>query len=280
MQRELREPADGNAGADTAFNTCAVAPTMPALELRDVHKQFGATTVIQGCNLQVAAGERVAIIGPNGAGKSTLFNLISGRFAPTQGDILLHGRRINGLAPHRIHRLGVARSFQVTHVFPKLSVQENLRCAVLWNLGYGYSLFKRLSKLADVNARVGALLETLGLAAQQHQPAMDLNYADLRALELGMALASDASVLLLDEPTSGMGVQETRHFTRLIETVSRGKTLLMVEHDMDVVFELADKVAVLVYGEFIAFDTPERVRADPRVQAAYLGALDAEGQGA
>jgi branched-chain amino acid transport system ATP-binding protein len=256
------------------------ASPAPVLELRRVHKQFGNTRVINGASLQVFAGERIAIIGPNGAGKSTLFNLISGRFAPTRGDIFLHGRRINGLAPHRVHCLGVARSFQVTHVFSKLSVVDNLRCAVLWHLGYGYSLFKRLSGLADVGARVQTLLETLDLTAKQDLPAMDLTYADLRALELGLALASDAPMLLLDEPTAGMGVQETRHFTRLIETVARGKTLLMVEHDMDVVFNLADKVAVLVYGEIIAFDTPERVRADARVQEAYLGAVDADGRGA
>lgn len=260
--------------------TASLPGGVPVLELRALHKHFGPTEVIRGANLQVFAGERVAIIGPNGAGKSTLFNLISGRAAPSRGEIWLHQRRIDGLTPYEVHRLGVSRSFQITHVFPKLSVLENLRCAVLWHLGYGYSLFKRLSGLHDANARVQTLLHTLDLERRQHLPAMDLPYADQRALELGIALASDAPVLLLDEPTAGMGVRETRHFTRLIETVSRGKTLLMVEHDMDVVFDLADKVAVLVYGEFIAFDTPERVRADPRVQEAYLGTTSAVGKGA
>lgn len=263
-----------HAHSPTPFTT-----PLPVLELRALHKHFGNTEVIRGADLQVFAGERIAIIGPNGAGKSTLFNLISGRSAPSRGEILLNQRRINGLKPQQVHRLGVARSFQVTHVFPRLSVLENLRCAALWHLGHGYSFLKRLSALADVNARVQTLLFTLGLESRQHLPAMDLAYADQRALELGITLASDAPVLLLDEPTAGMGRAETRHFTRLIETVSRGKTLLMVEHDMDVVFDLADKVAVLVYGEFIAFDTPERVRADPRVQEAYLGAISADGQG-
>ena len=245
---------------------------LPALELRNLHKRFGNTEVIRGASLCVAAGERVAIIGPNGAGKSTLFNLISGADQPTQGEILLSGQPIRGLEPYQVHRLGLARSFQITQVFPQLSVLENLRCAVLWHLGYGYSFWRMLASLRDVNARTAELLDLLGLAHKRLVPAMDLAYADQRALELGITLASGAPVLLLDEPTAGMGRSETQHFVRLIEAATRGKTLLMVEHDMDVVFELADKVAVLVYGEFIAFDTPQRVRADPRVQEAYLGA--------
>jgi len=265
--------------ANSPVMTAVSSPKTPVLELRDLHKRFGNTQVIRGANLQVFAGERIAIIGPNGAGKSTLFNLISGRSAPSSGAVWLNQRRIDGLTPYQVHRLGLARSFQITHVFPKLSVLENLRCAVLWHQGHGYSFLKRLSGLRATNARVAMLLETLALGSQRDVPAQDLSYTDQRALELGITLASDSPVLLLDEPTAGMGRSETQHFTGLIDTVSRGKTLLLVEHDMEVVFDLADKVAVLVAGEFIAFDTPQRVRADPRVQDAYLGAIRPDGQG-
>jgi len=248
----------------------------PVLELRALCKRFGATEVIRNANLAVVAGERVAIIGPNGAGKSTLFDVVSGPFAPrTGGEVLLHQRPIQGLSPHEIHRLGVARSFQITQVLPRLSVTDNLRCAALWHLGRRPSMLRRLAGLADVNARVQQLLDTLGLEALRDLPAGALAYADQRSLDLGMALASDAPAPLLDEPTAGMGRSETQRLVAQIRQATQGKTLLMVEHDMEVVFGLADKVAVLVAGEFIAFDTPARVRADPRVQAAYLGQAEA-----
>jgi branched-chain amino acid transport system ATP-binding protein len=251
------------------------AAVQPVLELRGLRKCFGSTEVIRGASLAVGAGERVAIIGPNGAGKSTLFDLVSGRCPPTHGEILLNQRPIQGLSPYQIHRLGLARSFQITQVFPKLSVTDNLRCAALWHLGHRPSMLRRLAGLSDVNARVQHLLVTLGLEALRDLPASALAYADQRTLDLGMALASDAPVLLLDEPTAGMGRSETQRLVGRIRDATHGKTLLVVEHDMEVVFGLADKVAVLVAGVFIAFDTPARVRADPRVQAAYLGAADA-----
>ena len=242
-----------------------------ALQLRGVHKRFGNTHVIQGVDLDVMRGERVAIIGPNGAGKSTLFNLISGRFAPSQGRIELLGQRIDGLPPHAIHRLGLARSFQITHLFTGMSVYENLRCSVLWSLGHGYSCWKLLSSLKDANQRTEDLLHQLGLGHKRHDLAMNLSYAEQRALELGVTLGSNSEVLLLDEPTAGMSRSETRHFIGLIDQLTRGKTLLLVEHDMGVVFELADKIAVLVHGQVMAFDTPSHVRENPQVQAAYLG---------
>ena len=245
----------------------------PVLRLRGLHKRFGNTEVIQGVDLDVMRGERVAIIGPNGAGKSTLFNLISGRFAPSQGRIELQGQRIDGLPPHAIHRLGLSRSFQITHLFTGMSVYENLRCSVLWSLGHGYSCWKFLSSMKDANDRTEALLVQLGLGHKRHELAMNLSYAEQRALELGVTLGSNAEVLLLDEPTAGMSRRETRLFIDPIAQVTRGKTLLMVEHDMGVVFELADKIAVLVHGQVMAFDTPSHVRENPQVQAAYLGAL-------
>jgi len=248
-----------------------------ALSLQGVHRHFGHTLVIQGIDLEVQTGERVAVIGPNGAGKSTLFHLISGKLKPQKGRIELNGQRIDGLPPHAIHRMGLARSFQITNLFAAMSVYENLRCSVLWSLGHGYSCWKFLSGLKDANQRTEALLDQLGLGHKRHSLAMNLTYAEQRALELGVTLGSDSAVLLLDEPTAGMSRSETRHFIDLIRQVTHGKTLLMVEHDMGVVFELADKIAVLAQGQVMAFDTPDKVRQNPQVQSAYLG-VQAQGR--
>ena len=249
-----------------------------ALELRDLRKSFGKTEIIRGTNLAVRSGERVAIIGPNGAGKSTLFNLISGRFEASSGDVLLNGQRINGKKPFEINRLGLSRSFQITNIFPKLSVFENLRCGVLWSLGYKYSFFKFLVDLDDANERAQQLMVMIGLGHRREVLAMNLTYAEQRALEIGITIGGGANVILLDEPTAGMSRSETARFIELIKQVTEGKTLLTVEHDMGVVFGLADKIAVLVYGEVIAFDTPEAVRANARVQEAYLGSAVADAQ--
>jgi len=247
-----------------------------ALELLDLRKSFGKTEIIRGAQLQVRAGERVAIIGPNGAGKSTLFNLISGRFAPSSGDIRLHGERVAGLPPYQINRRGLSRSFQVSNLFTRLSVFENIRCAVLWSMGHRYAFWKFLADLDDANERAEAVLEMIKLDRRRDVLAMNLTYAEARALEIGITIAGGSSVILLDEPTAGMSKSETQRFIQLIREVTVGKTLLTVEHDMGVVFGLADKIAVLVYGEVIAFDTPEAVRANARVQEAYLGSVLAE----
>ncbi|WP_353395115.1 ABC transporter ATP-binding protein [Hydrogenophaga sp. 5NK40-0174] len=249
-----------------------------ALELRNLRKSFGKTEIICGVDLAVRSGERVAIIGPNGAGKSTLFNLISGRFEPTSGDVLLKGQRINGKKPYEINRMGLSRSFQITNIFPKLSVFENLRCSVLWSLGYRYTLFRFLADLDDANERAEELLNMIHLDKKRDTLAMNLTYAEQRALEIGITIAGGAEVVLLDEPTAGMSKSETSRFIELIREVTVGKTLLTVEHDMGVVFGLADKIAVVVYGEVLAFDTPDEVRANPRVQEAYLGSVLAEQQ--
>jgi branched-chain amino acid transport system ATP-binding protein len=263
----------------TAAVTAATATT-PAVELRDLRKSFGKTEIIRGANLVVAPGERVAIIGPNGAGKSTLFNLISGRFGPTSGEIRLHGRNIEGLKPYEVSRLGLARSFQISNIFGRLSVFENLRCGVLWSLGYRYSFWKFLADLTDANARAEELLQMIKLDRKRDVLAMNLTYAEQRALEIGITIAGNAGVVMLDEPTAGMSKSETSRFIQLIREITVGKTLLTVEHDMGVVFGLADKIAVLVYGEVIAFDTPDAVRADARVQEAYLGSVLADQQAA
>jgi branched-chain amino acid transport system ATP-binding protein len=261
-------------------SSTAIVPPRIALELKDLRKSFGKTEIIRGANLAVAHGERVAIIGPNGAGKSTLFNLISGRFGASSGEILLNGQRIDGLRPYEISRLGLARSFQVSNLFTRLSVFENLRCAVLWSLGYRYAFWKFLANLDDANARARELMDMIKLAHKHDTLAMNLTYAEQRALEVGITIASGASVILLDEPTAGMSKSETKRFVELIREVTSGKTLLTVEHDMGVVFGLADKIAVLVYGEVIAFGEPDAVRADANVQEAYLGSVLAEQQAA
>ena len=245
--------------------------TTPALELREVRKQFGSAEIIRGVNLSVRSAERIAIIGPNGAGKSTLFNLISGRFAPTAGDILLNGRQIAGLAPSSINRLGLSRSFQITNIFHRLSVFENLRCAVLWSLGYRYSFWHRLSALKDARELAEQVMESIGLSWRRDTPAGLLTYAEQRALEIGITVAGGAEVILLDEPTAGMSRSESDKAVELIRDVTVGKTLLMVEHDMSVVFGVADRIAVVVYGEVIACDSPGAIRDNTRVQEAYLG---------
>jgi branched-chain amino acid transport system ATP-binding protein len=254
----------------------SVAPY--SLELKDLRKSFGKTEIIRGVNLAVQPGERVGIIGPNGAGKSTLFNLISGRFEPTSGQVLLNGQRIDGKTPYDINRAGLSRSFQITNIFPKLSVFENLRCGVLWSLGYKYTFLKFLADLKDANDRTDELMEMIKLDKKRDVLAVNLTYAEQRALEIGITIAGGANVILLDEPTAGMSRSETSRFIRLIKDVTVGKTLLTVEHDMGVVFGLADKIAVVVYGEVLAFDVPEAVRANQRVQEAYLGSSVADAQ--
>jgi branched-chain amino acid transport system ATP-binding protein len=245
----------------------------PALQLRELRKNFGATEIIRGVSLEIARGERHAIIGPNGAGKSTLFNLVSGRFAPSSGSIRLDGEEIAGRKPYDISRRGLARSFQVTQIFPRMSVFENLRCSVLWPLGYRYNFWRSAGKLRDANERAERTLEQIHLAARRDTPAGVLTYAEQRALEVGIAIAGGAPVILLDEPTAGMSRGETESAVELIRSVSAGRTLVMVEHDMGVVFGLADRISVLVYGEIIATGAPARIREDAAVQAAYLGTV-------
>lgn len=245
-----------------------------ALELKEVRKSFGNAEIICGATLQLPQGQRLALIGPNGAGKSTLFNLISGRFPLSSGDILLNGSSIAGLKPYQINRRGLSRSFQITNIFHRLSVFENLRCAVLWSLGYRYSFWQRLNGLTDVNQRAEQVMEEIGLHKRRHVEADFLSYAEQRALEIGITIAGGANVILLDEPTAGMSRSESDAAVELIRKVSAGKTLLMVEHDMDVVFGLADRIAVLVYGEIIACDTPDNIRNNPLVQQSYLGTAE------
>lgn len=247
-----------------------------ALQLMELHKRFGETPIIRGVNLDVRQGERHAVIGPNGAGKSTLFHLISGRFPVSSGQVLLKGEDITGLTPYMINRRGLSRSFQVTNIFPRMSVYENIRCAVLWSLGYRYSFWRMVEKARDARELTESVLDQINLMSRRDVMAGVLSYAEQRALEIGITIASGADVIMLDEPTAGMSLSETEYAVALIRRVSEGKTLLIVEHDMSVVFDLADRISVLVYGQVIATDTPENIRANPAVQEAYLGAATKE----
>ena len=264
-------PRRGSVGPRERRGTRKYRMSALALQLRDLHKSFGATPIIRGVSLDIVEGERHAIIGPNGAGKSTLFNLISGRMAPTSGSVHLHGAPIEGMQPYAINRRGLARSFQVTNIFPRLTVFENIRCSLLWSLGYKYNFWRRADALADATERTDATLERIRMTARRDTLAGVLTYAEQRALEIGITIAGDADVILLDEPTAGMSRGEADNAVALIRAISEGRTLLMVEHDMGVVFDLADRISVLVYGQVLATDTPQRVRANEAVQAAYLG---------
>lgn len=247
-----------------------------ALEIRDLRKSFGQVEIIRGVNLDLRKGERHALIGPNGAGKSTLFHLISGRITPSSGRIVFDGKDIAGKPPAEIVRAGLSRSFQITNIFPQMSVLDNLRCAVLWKLGHRYSILRPTNSLRDVTEECERLLAELGLTHRANDTADSLTYPEQRALELGLAVASGANTLLLDEPMAGMSYSETDAALQLIMKVTEGKTLLMVEHDMGVIFEMADRISVLVYGEIIATGTPDEIRANPAVQEAYLGSSEEE----
>ena len=248
----------------------------PSIELKGLEKAFGKTEIIRGVDLAITRGERHTVIGPNGAGKSTLFHLISGRIAHTRGDILLNGESIVGLKPFEINRKGLSRSFQITNIFHNMTVYENIRCSVLWRLGYKYSFWSAVNKLKDAKERSEQVLELIGLSARRGTQAGLLTYAEQRALEIGVTIAGGAEVIMLDEPTAGMSRSESDHAVDLIRRVTEGKTLVMVEHDMSVVFGLADRISVLVYGQVIATDAPANIRGNQAVQEAYLG-TSAEG---
>ncbi len=245
--------------------------TAVAIELRGLNKSFGFAEIIRGVDLSIEKGERHAIIGPNGAGKSTLFNLITGKYKPTSGSVHLNGEDVSGLEPYQINRKGLSRSFQITNIFPRMTVFENIRCGLLWTMNYKYSFWQLLGRQRDLNERAEEILERINMADRRDMLAGSLAYADQRALEIGITIAGGAEIIMLDEPTAGMSHSETDYMIDLIRTVTEGRTLVVVEHDMGVVFGLADNISVLVYGEIIETGTPEQVRASAKVKEAYLG---------
>jgi branched-chain amino acid transport system ATP-binding protein len=247
------------------------------IEIERLSKNFSGLLIIRNLNLNITPGERHAIIGPNGAGKSTLFNLISGLHTPSGGDVRLNGASIAGKKPHQINQLGLARSFQITNIFARLSIFENARMGVMARHGYRFSLFRRASSLRRINEETDALLDLVRLTHARDKLAGNLAYSDQRALEIAMTISTGANVIMLDEPTAGMSTDETAYTVELIRRVTAGKTLLVVEHDMSVVFSLCDRISVLVHGEILATGAPEEIRANPKVQAAYLGDAIIEG---
>jgi branched-chain amino acid transport system ATP-binding protein len=244
------------------------------LELAGVTRYFGALSAVNGVSLAVEGHERRAIIGPNGAGKTTLFNLITGHLAPASGRIVFDGRPITGLPPHRVARHGIARSFQRNNLFPRLTVRENLRLAAAADGRGSYSLFGSVARLTAPLARAREVAEAVGLADRLDEVVSRLSYGEQRQLEVGVALATRPQLLMLDEPTAGMSPEETQRMTRLLAALPREVTIVIIEHDMDVVFSLADRITVLHYGEVLVDGAPDAVRADPRVYEVYLGTGD------
>lgn len=242
-----------------------------AIELSGVQKSFGKTHIIRGVDLKIKQGTIHAIIGPNGAGKSTLFNLVTGRYHVDVGKIRLNGEDITNRTPFHIYRKGLSRSFQVTNIFPKMSVRENIRCAMLWNSGCGYSFWKSVNYNQKVRTQCDNILVETDLVSRRDIPAGLLSYSDQRALEIAVTIAGGSKVVMLDEPTSGMSSSETEHTVRLIRRISSERTMIIVEHDMNVVFDVADYVSVLVYGKIIATGFPNDIRNNVEVQKAYLG---------
>jgi len=234
-------------------------------------RTFGALSALDGVSLSVAPRTRHAVIGPNGAGKTTLFNVITGQVPPSGGHVLFEGRPVTGLPPHAVARRGISRSFQRTNLFLKLSVLENLRLAAAADGRGSWGLFGRVDRLRAPLERAMETAEAVGLRERLSAPAGALSYGEQRQLEVGVALATRPKLLLLDEPTAGMSPEETLRMTRMLEGLPREVTLLIIEHDMDVVGSLADRVTVLHYGEVLTEGTFDHVKRDPRVYEVYLG---------
>jgi branched-chain amino acid transport system ATP-binding protein len=241
------------------------------LQIQNIHKDFSGLQVLTGIDFTVSEKQRHAVIGPNGAGKTTLFNIISGRFKATSGAILFKGRDISGQPPYARNRHGLSRSFQITNVFPELTVFENICSGVRSRNGLRYNFFRKPDNHRQINERTEALAAEVGLQEVMRMPVSALSYGQQRALEIAITLSTEPELILLDEPTAGMTGEETSRAIRMIDRVTAGRTLIIIEHDMDVVFSLADTISVLHYGKILVSDIPEKIRSDQRVKDAYLG---------
>ena len=244
---------------------------MTALELRDIHHDFSGLQVLSGISLAVQEGERHAIIGPNGAGKSTLFNIVTGRYRPRQGQVLFRERDITGSAPHRIARLGIGRSFQIINTFPRMTVYQNVRSAIVSRRHLRLNAWRILDRDPEVARETEEVLALLGLEGRRDTPASELSYGEQRELEIALTIATRPQLIMLDEPTAGLNSEDTRKAIEMIRRVTRGKTLVMVEHDMDAVFSLANRISVIYYGRVLASGTPDEIRHNDDVKRAYLG---------
>lgn len=246
---------------------------MNILETKGIYHDFSGLQVLFDINLRVQEGERHAIIGPNGAGKTTLFNLITGTYRPRRGQIFFKGKEITGTPPHELVRLGIGRSFQLTSTFDRLTTFQNIRLAVLSKRGHRFNFFRRVDSLAEITRETEEILHRINLDGERNLPAGVLSYGKHRSLEISLALATDPDLIMLDEPTAGMSRDETHHAVELIRRLTEGKTLIIIEHDMDVVFSLADRITVLNYGQVLATGTPREIRENQAVKEAYLGEL-------
>lgn len=247
---------------------------MNILETKSICHDFSGLQVLMDVNLEVQEGERHAIIGPNGAGKTTLFNVITGTYQPSEGQVFFKSKEITGLPSHKLVRLGMGRSFQITSTFTWLTAFQNIRMGILSKRGIRFNFFRFLDKMDDVTRETDAVLKRINLDGERDIPANMLSYGKSRSLEISMALATDPDLVMLDEPTSGMSVDETHNAVALIRRLTEGKTMVIIEHDMDVVFSLADRITVLHLGGILASGTPDEIRDNQAVKDAYLGEME------
>ncbi len=244
---------------------------MNILETKDLNFGYSGHSVLSGVNLEIKIGERHAIIGPNGAGKTTLFNVITGTYKPVTGRVMLRGNDVSGLKPYQLNRLGMGRSFQITSTFAKQTVFQNVRMGILSKRGIRFNMLKRLSKMDNVTQETMKTIKQSNLEEQKDVPAGLLSYGKNRALEICMAMSTDPELVMLDEPTAGISKDETALVVELIRSLTENKTMVIIEHDMDVVFSLADRITVLHHGEILACGTPNEIKNNPAVKDAYLG---------
>ena len=247
---------------------------MNILETKSLYHDYSGLKVLFDVNLQIKTGERHAIIGPNGAGKTTLFNVITGTYRPSEGDVYFQGKEITGFAPNELVRLGMGRSFQITSTFSRLTAFENIRMGILSKRRIRFNILKLLDKMEAVTRETEEVLKRINLDGERDIPASQLSYGKSRSLEISMALATDPDLVMLDEPTAGMSVDETRNAVELIRRLTEGKTMVIIEHDMDVVFSLADRITVLHLGAILTSGTPNEIRENQAVKDAYLGDLE------
>ena len=247
---------------------------MNILETKNLYHDYSGLKVLFDVNIQIKTGERHAIIGPNGAGKTTLFNVITGTYRPSEGDVYFQGKEITGFAPNELVRLGMGRSFQITSTFSRLTAFENIRMGILSKRRIRFNMLKLLDKMEAVTRETEEVLKRINLDGERDIPASQLSYGKSRSLEISMALATDPDLVMLDEPTAGMSVDETHNAVELIRRLTEGKTMVIIEHDMDVVFSLADRITVLHLGAILTSGTPNEIRENQAVKDAYLGDLE------